>query len=194
MADVEILNVSKAYGAKKVLSGSSLTLPGGGVTCLMGPSGCGKTTLLRLIAGLEAPDAGEIRGVNRKKLAFVFQEDRLINHVSALKNVQMVSDAASAARLLDALGLSESARMPTRGLSGGMARRVAIARALAADADTILMDEPFKGLDRKTRARVIGVVRAETARKTLIVVTHDAEEAALLGGRVVEMGARESDG
>ena len=193
MADVEILNVSKAYGAKRVLRGFSLAVPGGGATCLMGPSGCGKTTLLRLIAGLETPDAGEIRGADRRRLAYVFQEDRLINHVSALKNVQMVSDGGTAERLLSALGLSESARTPVSRLSGGMARRVAIARALAADAELILMDEPFKGLDKHTRARVIDAVRAETAGKTLLVVTHDAEEAALLGGRVVDMGARGSD-
>ena len=193
MTDVEILSLRKAYGSKAVLHGFSLTVPAGGTVCLMGPSGCGKTTLLRLIAGLEKPDAGEIRGVNPKRIAYVFEEDRLITHVSALRNVQMVSNAGTAERLLTALGLTQSMRMPTSKLSGGMARRVAIARALAADAELVLMDEPFKGLDRNTRARVIGAVRAEMADKTLIVVTHDAEEAELLGGRIVEMKARESD-
>lgn len=193
MADIEILSVKKAYGRKTVLDGYSVTVHGACVTCLMGPSGCGKTTLLRLIAGLETPDAGEIRGADRKRMAVVFQEDRLISHVSALRNVQTVSNADTAARLLNEMGLFENLRVPVKKLSGGMARRVAIARALAADADLILMDEPFKGLDRKTRERVISVVKKETASKTLVVVTHDAEEAGLLGGQIIEMKAREFD-
>lgn len=195
MEKIEIRNVCKRYGEKTVLKDFSLSLDVGQTHVIMGASGCGKTTLLRLIAGLETADQGEITGIDRHNLAMVFQEDRLIAHLTALKNVALAAsgpDARARAReILVNMNLADSLDKPARTLSGGMARRVAIARALASDADTVIMDEPFKGLDEDTHRRVLEEVRKYTRAKTLIVVTHDAEEARALGGRVNRMTAVE---
>lgn len=156
---------------------------------MMGPSGCGKTTLLRLIAGLEIPESGEI--VRAERLSFLFQEDRLIPHLNARKNVALVlpgRDAdARAAQALEALGLVDSMDKPVRELSGGMARRVAIARAVLYETELLLLDEPFRGLDEQTRVRTAAWLTAQTTGRTLIAVTHDRQDARLLNADVFEM-------
>ena len=155
----------------------------------MGPSGCGKTTLLRLIAGLETPESGEIEGVG--KLGFLFQEDRLISHLTARKNVALVLTGrdtdARAGAALEALGLSDSMDKPARELSGGMARRVAIARAVLFESKLLLLDEPFRGLDEQTRAQAAAWTATHTAGRTVIAVTHDRQDAELLNADVFEM-------
>ena len=118
----------------------------------------------------------------------MFQEDRLIGHLSALKNLKLVMpvyDRGRAEELLSRMGLAGSMDQPVRSLSGGMARRVAIARCLAVNADICLMDEPLKGLDVDTKSAVLDVIKRETERRTLMLVTHDAQEAKSLGGRII---------
>ena len=188
MKDIVLRNVTKRYGAKTVLPGLSYRFPGGEATCVMGPSGCGKTTLMRLILGLEAPDSGEILLPEGAKAVCVFQEDRLAGHMSAVKNCRLAARGrdAETAEMLTRLGLGDSMNKPVKLLSGGMARRVAIARALLADADIVVMDEPFKGLDEKTRAGVSAVIREAMTGKTRLLVTHDPGEAAFFGGRILD--------
>ncbi len=189
-ATLSVRDLSKSFGEKRVISSLTLDLPLGAVTALMGPSGCGKTTLAFLLAGLIPPDAGEISGVPEKK-AFVFQEDRLAEEFSALSNVRFVlpgRDRKRAAELLARLGLGEELSRPVREFSGGMKRRVALARALAYDADILFLDEPFKGLDEKSREEAVRCTLEMTAGKTVIFITHDPEEAEALGGGVIDLG------
>ena len=179
---IELQNVSKAFGEKQVLQDFSHTFPEGELTCVMGPSGCGKTTLLSLLLGLEQPDAGEILGMEGRRKSAVFQEDRLCENASAVSNIRLVNPALSkgeAEAMLRELGLGDSLGQPVRTLSGGMKRRVAILRALAAEYD------PFKGLDQATKAQVLDYFLARTQGKTVLVVTHDPEEAKSLGGHTL---------
>ena len=185
-------NIFKSFEGKAVLTDLSVSFPGGSVTCVRGPSGCGKTTLLRILAGLETPDSGTVE--REGSLAYVFQEDRLSENFSAVSNIRLVTGKRLPATVilehLKELGLGDQAHRPVREYSGGMKRRVAIARAVCYDADLLLMDEPFKGLDTRLKTGVMDYVKRHTAGKTVIYVTHDAAEAAYMGGTIIELGGK----
>ena len=177
---LEAINVSKGFDGRPVIRDFSARFLPGSRTCLMGPSGCGKTTLLRLLMGLETPDGGQIRIPKGTRFSAVFQEDRLLNRLTAAANVRLAArvPAAQAEELLLALGIPlESLSLPVSAFSGGMKRRVALCRALLAEYDVLTLDEPYKGLDEETRARVMRLVEAHTAGRTVILVTHTLEEA-----------------
>ncbi|WP_454939806.1 ABC transporter ATP-binding protein [Evtepia sp.] len=189
MKDLVLEHVEKRYGDKVVLRDFSARFPGGECTCIMGPSGCGKTTLLRLILGLETPDGGQILG-RSFPMAAVFQENRLFEDFSALSNVTAVCPRErrpEAARHLMALGLGESLHAPVRTLSGGMKRRVAVARAVLAPGEVLVLDEPFTGLDRDTKAAVLAYLKAHTQGRTLLLVTHDPAERDALAQHTLDM-------
>ena len=182
---IELREVSLALDGKAVLEQLSLHIPADGVTCLTGPSGCGKTTLLRLIAGLIRPDAGEITGVPDRP-SFLFQEDRLIPWLTARGNVRAVlppSGGAQADRLLREVGLDADADSYPDALSGGMRRRVALARALAYGGGRLLLDEPFKGLDPELMERLAALILRQN--RPVLVSSHAEREMALLGGRTL---------
>ncbi len=188
--DICLNHVSKSYGELSVLRDLSLRFPERETTCLMGPSGCGKTTLLRLLMGLEKCDAGEITGVP-ERISAVFQEDRLCLPFSAAANIRLVTGRRVPVKeiraLLALLGLEEAGDKRVEDFSGGMRRRVAIARCLLAEGPLVLLDEPFKGLDGELRRDVAGIVRRYTAGRTVILVTHEEEDAAALGGQILRM-------
>lgn len=188
---IDIQGLHKSYGDNQVLRGFSCTLEEGKTTCLMGPSGVGKTTLINILLGLERPDSGTIGQLAGMRLSAVFQEDRLCENIGAAANVQLVTGKAvpklQIEQALAAVGLTDCTQQPVRELSGGMRRRVAIVRALLASYDVLLLDEPFKGLDKDTKAQTIAYVKAQSAGKTVLMITHDAAEAAAMGGCVVEM-------
>lgn len=190
MTDIVVSNLQKRYGDLTVLDDFSAVFTAGAITCVMGRSGCGKTTLLRLLMGLEKPNGGEIVGLPARMSA-VFQEDRLCEDFSAYENVRIAAPKRTVdeirAALADLLLDSEAQNKPVSALSGGMRRRVAIARALLAEGELMLMDEPFKGLDDGTREVVMAYVKAMAAGRTVILVTHDEEDAAALAARVVRM-------
>lgn len=186
--EIELRDVCKSYGEKKVLDHFSHKFPEGELTCIMGLSGCGKTTLLSLLLGLESPDSGQIFGMEGRKKSAVFQENRLCENTGAVSNIRLVNPSLTKEEteaMLCALGLSDSLRQPVRTLSGGMKRRVAILRALAAEYDVLFLDEPFKGLDTGTKSLVMGYFLGKTKGKTVILVTHDPSEAETLGGRLL---------
>ena len=177
--NIRIKNVTKTFNGNKVIQNFSATLPLEGVTVIRGSSGVGKTTLFRLMLGLEQPDAGEILGLQGYKPAVVFQEDRLLPWASALENVALVSDQATAETVLSKLGLGDSLRLRPRELSGGMQRRVAIARALAYHGDVLFLDEPFTGLDEENKRIAADAVLEQ--RVPVFVITHEDDEAELFG-------------
>ncbi len=173
----------KSYGDKKVISDLSFFMEYGGIYRIIGASGCGKTTLLRLICGLEKADSGSITGAKREDISYLFQEDRLLPWLSALKNVEIASEdrnrRALAEKLLCELGLdrAEDMELLPSELSGGMSRRVAIARALIKGSNIVILDEAMRGLDDMNRARCADVIRRYCKGKTVIFVTHgDASE------------------
>jgi len=183
---IKLENVSVAFGEKQVISDFSCRFEAGKHYALFGPSGCGKTTLLRVIAGLQAPDCGNVLFNDDFPIAFCFQEDRLLPWYTVRENIALAlpssdqKDRKQAARIasswLDRVGLSGEGDAYPDELSGGMKRRAALARALAFDAPVMLMDEPFRALDEASHAEMLRLVRSLAKGKTLILVTHDLRD------------------
>ena len=182
--DIKVDHVSKAYGEQQILRDLCCVFPEGKTTCIRGRSGCGKTTLIRLLLGLDIPDKGKIEVISDRKISAVFQEDRLCENLSAASNIRLVCTETITDRELEeaykAVALTEVWQKPVRELSGGMRRRVSILRALLAESDCVIMDEPLRGLDEKTRAKTIDYILKKTEGKTLIFVTHEEKEAVWL--------------
>lgn len=179
----------------------------GEFVCLIGPSGCGKSTLLRLVAGLIPPDNGEIRLERQvqqgpqSEVGLVFQQPTLLPWRTVAANVALPLELARApsdeirersAAVLALVGLRDFAEEYPANLSGGMAQRVAIARALCQDPDVLLLDEPFGALDALTREHMAEELLRiwERSRRTMLMVTHNVEEAVLLSDRVVVLSPR----
>lgn len=184
MQDIIIRGLCKSFGEKAVLCNVSGTLAAGRITGLMAPSGAGKTTLLRILMGLERADSGRIDGLNGLCISAVFQEDRLCNQLDGVSNLRLVTPAlgrAEAANAMKAVGLLDCIGQPIRELSGGQRRRVAILRGLLADYDFLILDEPFRGLDRETKRLVMEDTRRRCMERTVLLVTHDAAELEVLG-------------
>ena len=158
-----------------------------GVLCLFGPSGCGKTTLLRVLCGLEKPEAGSLS--EKPKVAAMFQEDRLLPWLSIEKNLTAAAGISlqEAESWLRKMGLEQEKKALPESLSGGMQRRVAMARALAAESDLLLLDEPFTGLDGATKELLYPLIREAAEKKPVILVTHHREEAEALGAEILEL-------
>lgn len=181
-------HVSFSYGSTPVCKELTWHLPETGTLCLWGPSGCGKTTLLRLLAGLERPESGEIQLPGQGRVAMVFQEDRLLPWMSALENVMLPgADRKRAEELLRALGLAEEMHRLPAELSGGQQRRVAIARALAADADILLLDEPFNGLDEASWRMAAPLIAARAQEIPVVLVTHVDSHAQALQAHILRL-------
>lgn len=196
--------VRKRYGDLPVLGGVDLEVAAGEIVAIVGPSGCGKSTLLRLAAGLDTRFSGEIRVDDAlvcgpdPRVGLVFQEPRLFPWLTVAKNVGfgLVPDHPNRNELiretLAVVGLSEFAEALPKQLSGGMAQRVALARALVTEPQVLLLDEPFNALDAFTRMRLQDHLLAAWLRyrPTLVLVTHDLDEAVYLADRVVLFSER----
>lgn len=183
----EMKNVSFAYGDSAICRDLNWRLPPKGVVCLWGPSGCGKTTLLRLLAGLEKPTAGEIVTPNDGRVAMVFQEDRLLPWCTALENVMLGgADEQTAAKMLAEVGLANELHSLPAALSGGQQRRVALARALAVSG-LLLLDEPFNGLDETTWRCILPLIRERAADLPVVLVTHVRRQAEELDAVIVPL-------
>ena len=187
-------------GEHPVLVDFCMETPDGGAIAVMGASGSGKTTLLRILLGLEKPNSGEIFGLDNKRFAVVFQEDRLLQHRTARQNVEIPligtqiektnvhKIAGTALRDVELNGFED---FSVRELSGGMCRRVALARAIAfarsgLGRDAAILDEPLKGLDNAMKKRI--VPRFIDAFATRVIITHDENEAELFGcGTIIRL-------
>src|SRR3954447_18450956 len=195
---VTVSGVRKAFGDVVALDGVDLSVAAGSLVAVIGPSGCGKSTLLSLLCGLEEPDAG--RG-SAPAAALMPQRDGLLPWLSALDNAALAlrvggasrADARAAAHELFAVfGLDGFERTRPSALSGGMRQRVAFIRTLLAGRPLLCLDEPFASLDALTRAQAqtwLGTALAREPR-TVLLVTHDVEEAVLLADRVVLLSPR----
>jgi NitT/TauT family transport system ATP-binding protein len=187
-------------GNRPIFRGLSLELGKDNPAVILGPSGCGKTTLLRLIAGLLKPQAGELEIIsgNSPGVSFVFQEPRLLPWKTVLENVSLplietlgTEEAANRARRFLALvSLEDKARSLPAELSGGQRQRANLARAFACPAPVLLMDEPFQSLDIPLRLRLMDLTLALLAEfpRLAVAVSHDPREAAYLGRRVIILG------
>lgn len=213
MTKLEAKNIEKYFdhdGQKlQALGGIDLKVNDGDFVCLVGPSGCGKSTFLRIVAGLDRPDNGEIlldgkpvteTGPDR---ILVFQEGALFPWLKVVDNVEFGLKIAGipkserseiSKRYLDMMQLTRFAESYTYQLSTGMKQRVAIARALVLDPDVLLMDEPFAALDTQTRDLLLVEMQLiwERTKKTILFVTHNVAEAAMLGNRVAVFTNRPS--
>jgi NitT/TauT family transport system ATP-binding protein len=205
---VEVRGIDKLYrGGVEALRGIDLDLPSGQLTTLLGPSGCGKTTLLKIIAGLLEPSAGDVFVAGRKvtgpgpERAFVFQDFALLPWATVLRNVAFGLELRGtpkherhdiARRYIAEVGLAGFEERYPHELSGGMRQRVGLARALAVNADVLLMDEPFSAVDEQTRRKFQeDLLRLRAVeRKTFVFVTHSIEEAVYLSDRIVLLSRR----
>ncbi|MBQ0070812.1 MAG: ABC transporter ATP-binding protein, partial [Spirochaetales bacterium] len=178
---MRIYVVKKQFGDKTVLRNFYGEFPEGKVTFLTGPSGGGKTTILRLLSGLDTDYSGTMEGRPTSPV-FLFQEDRLIESISVMSNLKAVNgDEQLIRELLEGIGLGSEASSKVSTLSGGMKRRVAIVRMLLLQGDAYFLDEPFTGLDKEARMKSARLISAYTRNKTVVVVSHDEEDALLLG-------------
>lgn len=187
-----IEHLTKQFGEKTLFRDLCLTVDGPAV--LWAPSGWGKTTLLRILMGLDTPTAGRVRGVGRA--AAVFQEDRLCPQLTALQNVTLVlpgSEKQYKEQIkadFQQLGMDSAAlALPAARLSGGQKRRTALLRALWAPSDTLLLDEPFTGMDPDTLAAAAALLRTRCGTEPVLLATHDREAIRLLGWPVIELEA-----
>ena len=208
---IEIRNISKRFGNFVALDSINLDIPTGELVALLGPSGCGKTTLLRIIAGMETPDGGDVLfsgaeathlHARERQVGFVFQHYALFRHMTVFENVafglrvkprkERPSDAEIRRRVMELLGLVQldwlADRYPSQ-LSGGQRQRIALARALAVEPKVLLLDEPFGALDTKVRKELRRWLRRlhDDMHISSVFVTHDQEEALEVADRVVVM-------
>ncbi len=187
MSDIIIKNLSKSFENNSVLKNINITLKQGSVTCLMGQSGKGKTTLLNILMGFEKCDNGEILNMPKLKSA-VFQENRLCENFSVLRNIKLVNDDVDDNTILshlEAVGLKNEANQQVSTLSGGMKRRVALVRAIIAKKDILFLDEPFKGLDDKTKDKVLDYLISNCKNLTVLMVTHQVDDAIKLNAHIL---------
>lgn len=186
---IVIRNLCKRFDDTPVLQDFTWTVDGPAV--LMGRSGCGKTTLLRILMGLEAPDSGTVVGVDMP--AAVFQEDRLCPQLTAVANLVLTGHGLTqreAERELRALGFGDAElALPAARLSGGQKRRAALLRALLCrDAQTLLLDEPFTGMDPAAMKKAAALLKERCGEKVVLLATHDREAIEELRWQVIELG------
>ncbi|MBQ7821322.1 MAG: ABC transporter ATP-binding protein [Clostridia bacterium] len=177
-------SICKSFDGHDVLNNFNISFDDGSRSALMGPSGCGKTTLFKIISGLEKPDSGTLSGTESMRFSAVFQDDRLCENMSLYANMKLVCPKSTKkSEILNGiqeLGLGGFENKPVSTLSGGMKRRASVLRAMLAEFDTLILDEPFNGLDRESKAVTSKYILDRLNSRTLIIITHNPEDAELL--------------
>ena len=210
MNKISLEHIAHRYGDKKVLDDISVSFEEAKNTCILGPSGCGKTTILRLIAGLEAPEKGIIKinetvvtenekiriPPHKRKIGFVFQDLALWPHFTVFRNIafglkdlkkEHISDKVN--QLLDLFGIADKVKKYPHQLSGGQKQMVAIARSLVHQPEIFLMDEPLANIDVKVKENILEHINylQQQSGFTMLYVTHDHQEAMQTGDEILVM-------
>lgn len=195
---LKVEEISKTFGELPVFSGLDLSFPDGQITAILGPSGCGKTTLLNMLAGIARPDRGRLEVPH--PVSYLFQEPRLLPWLTVRQNVAFVlQDKINRVEIgplvqhsLQAVGLEAYGDFYPSQLSGGLRQRAALARAFSYPAPVLLMDEPFKSLDVKSRFKLIDdfIELWRANPRTVVAVTHDLKEGLWLGDRIVVLSEK----
>lgn len=190
---IRVEQISKSYGGLNVFDQFTLAFPQQRITAILGPSGCGKTTLLNILAGLAKVDSGKVS--TSPEVGYLFQEPRLLPWLTVRENLSLVlrdklpltEVNRQVAKYLAAMGLERYQQFYPAELSGGLRQRVALARAFSYPAQLLLMDEPFKSLDVKTRFGLMDdfLELWHNEPRTVVAVTHDVKEAVRLGDQIV---------
>lgn len=201
---MQLKNIVKNYGDKKVLGGIDIEIEEGKITAILGESGCGKSTLLNIIAGKIKDYSGEVifEREHKKGISYVFQEDTLIPWKTVYNNLEFVLKGKVEKSQIDErikkylkiVNLEGSEKEFPNMLSGGMKRRVGIARAFAFPSNYMFMDEPFEFLDVKIKEEIVEdlIKLQESEKKTIILITHDIDTAIILGEKIVVLGGKPS--
>ncbi|MDD6796627.1 MAG: ABC transporter ATP-binding protein [Clostridiaceae bacterium] len=195
---IKIKNLCKTFDQKVIYDKFNLELESEKINCIIGESGGGKSTLLNIITGLEDKDSGEIEGIESNDVSYIFQEDRLVPWLTVKENIELFiydyfskEEAESKMRsVFKLLHIENTNNLYPHNLSGGMKQRVNIARALLKPSKVILMDEPFKSLDYKTKYSIMKEIKAIFAKENRLVifVTHDVDEAIYMEGNIYVLG------
>lgn len=201
---MQLKNIVKNYGDKKVLGGIDIEIEEGKITAILGESGCGKSTLLNIIAGKIKDYSGDVifEREHEKGISYVFQEDTLIPWKTVYSNLEFVLKGKVEKSQIDErikkylkiVNLEGSEKEFPNMLSGGMKRRVGIARAFAFPSNYMFMDEPFEFLDIKIKEEIVEdlIKLQELEKKTIILITHDIDTAITLGEKIVVLGEKPS--
>ncbi|MCK5821780.1 MAG: ABC transporter ATP-binding protein [Bacteroidales bacterium] len=192
---INLNKISYQYSDQDVLTNLSLSLQSNRINCFLGPSGCGKTTILNLLAGIIQPDAGTITGLENQAISYIFQDTRILPWKTVYQNVVFPMTgkinkseiASNAERFLKHVRLWDKKDVYPNHLSGGMKQRVSIARAFTYPSSVILMDEAFQSLDIVLKKHLLHDFAKSwmDANRTVICVTHDLDEALLLGQNII---------
>lgn len=195
---LNIKNINKTYGNKVIFRDFEIDFYMDKVNCIIGKSGCGKTTLLNIISGVIKSDIEDFETLERFKLSYIFQEDRLIQWLTVEENIKLIGKKyydesvidSVCDKYLELVGIGEYKKYYPQMLSGGLRQRVNIARAFICPSKVIIMDEPFKSIDAKNKKMIIERLKEifKKEKRTAIFVTHDIEEALLLADKIFILG------
>lgn len=196
---IELSAIDKSFDNRVIFQDLSAAFPDGEVSVILGPSGCGKTTLLHMLSDIVSPDSGTIGGLEGRRISYLFQEPRLIPWLTVAGNLELVLEGIYgrgesrrlSLELLSRVGLAESASAYPVELSGGMRQRAVIARAFAYPGEILLMDEPLQALDLARKLDLVGwfLELWSEKRPCTLFVTHDIQEALLLGDSILVLSS-----
>lgn len=196
--EIYIKDLNKSFGNKIIFKNFNFKLNDEKINCIVGQSGCGKSTFLNILSGLTNIDSGEILGISKSDISYVFQEDRLIEYLTIKENLELALKKyykkeqleKQINELLKLVGIEDISDKYPNNLSGGMKQRVNIARAFGKPSKIILMDEAFKSLDYKLKYTIIDEFKniLKNKNRMVIVVTHDLDEAIYFQGNIFVFG------